>query len=63
MSEPRVEISETRSVWNEQSMECDYIQAKSSNWSKQGQYGMRRRCNGSTYPLRVQVGRNEVSME
>ena len=44
-------------------MECDYIQAKSSNWSKQGQYGMRRRCNGSTYPLRVQVGRNEVSME
>jgi len=38
--------------------ECDYSQAKSSNWSKRGQC-MNSPWNVITYGLRVQIGQNE----
>jgi len=34
-----------------------------SNLSKRGQYGTNSRWTGSTYPLRVPVGRSEVVVE
>jgi hypothetical protein len=55
-------LVETRSVWKEQHMECDYAQATSSNSSKRGQYGMNSPSNVITHRLPVQIGRNEVSM-
>ena len=56
-------LVKTRSVSNSQPMEWDYAPAESSIWSKRGQYRICSTWNGTTHWLRVQFGRNEVSIE
>ena len=44
-------------------MEGHYARTESENPSQRGQYQIRSPWNGITHFLRVQIGRNEVSIE
>ena len=56
-------LVETGSVWNEQPMAWCCASAERSKSSKRGQHGINSPWHGVTHPLRVQSGRNKVSME